>query len=229
MSKQLPRAVRNNNPGNIEHVASNKWLGILPKEKRNPEQLAETRFEVFESGVYGFRAMALLFQKYQDKYGCNTVEKMINKWAPNFENNTDAYVKAVAAKVKVRADDVIDVHQYDYAFPLLKAVAEHETGSGYKWPDNQIVEGLRRAGVVPNRATVAKVPVTKETVAASGVGSLGIAQFADVAPQVSDAVTQANYTMSGGTWVQIIMGALTLGLAIYIAYSQVKKHQAGLE
>ena len=229
MSKPTPRSVRNNNPGNIEHSPNNKWVGILADEYRNAAQLAEKRFEVFESPVYGFRALAMLMQAYQDRYKCHTVRDIINRWAPPVENNTAAYVNAVAKFVGVRADDPIDVHQYDYMRPLVQAIAEHETGAGYKWSPAMIDEGLRRAGVINHPRVVSKVPVTKESVAASGVGMLGIGQFADVAPQINDALTQAGATISNGTWVQMIFAALTLALAVYIAYAQVKKHQAGLK
>lgn len=229
MSKPTPRSVRNNNPGNIEHSPNNKWVGILADEYRNAAQLAEKRFEVFESPVYGFRALAMLMQAYQDRYKCHTVRDIINRWAPPVENNTAAYVNAVAKFVGVRADDPIDVHQYDYMRPLVQAIAEHETGAGYKWSPAMIDEGLRRAGVINHPRVVSKVPVTKESVAASGVGMLGIGQFADVAPQINDALTQAGATISNGTWVQMIFAGLTLALAVYIAYAQVKKHQAGLK
>ena len=75
--KQLPRAVRNNNPGNIDANPRNKWVGIMPVAKRNAAQLAEKRFEVFETPVYGFRAMALLLQTYQDKHNLNTIRQLI--------------------------------------------------------------------------------------------------------------------------------------------------------
>ena len=228
MGKIIPRSVRNNNPGNIEHSPNNKWVGILPMDRRNDMQLKETRFEVFESPVYGFRALALLMQAYQDRYNCLSVRDIINRWAPPVENDTGAYVNAVAAFIGVRADDPIDVAQYDYMRPLVQAIACHETGAGYKWSAKYIDEGLRRAGVIRHPATVSKVPVTKESVAASGVGVLGLGQFAEVAPQISDALTQANSQISGGTWVQITFACMTLALAVYIAYVQVKKHQAGL-
>ncbi len=228
-TKQLPRSVRNNNPGNLDHNPKNKWLGILPFEKRSPEQKAEKRFEIFESPVYGFRAIAILLQTYQDKHKLDTVRKIINRWAPPVENQTDAYVNAVARAVKVRADDLIDVHQYDYMRPLVEAIAVHETGAGYKWPSNQIEEGLRRAGITKDAAKVAKVPVTKETVGATATGGLGAIQIADAMPQVIDAMTNAEVHISSGSWVRIGFGIMTIAVAIFIAYSQVKKHQAGLE
>ncbi|MFU3805840.1 hypothetical protein ACM7G9_08965 [Pseudomonas aeruginosa] len=234
MTARLPRSVRNNNPGNIEHNPANKWVGILSPEKRNADQLAEPRFEVFESPVYGFRALAVLMQNYQDRYGLNTVRKIINRWAPPTENATGAYVSAVAAALGVRGDDVIDVHQYDYMRPLVQAIAEHETGKDprtgklYRWDPAMIDEGLRRAGISRPAPQVVKVPVTKETVSATVAGGIGVGQLADVLPAVSSAMSQADAHISSGSWVRIAFGVATIAVAAFIAYSQVKKHQAGL-
>ncbi|WP_281686706.1 hypothetical protein [Pseudomonas citronellolis] len=235
MTAKAPRSVRNNNPGNIDHVPANKWLGILPQEQRNADQLAEPRFEVFESPVYGFRALALLLQTYHDRYGADTIRKIINRWAPSSENNTDAYVRAVAKAVGVRADDPIDTHQYVYARPLVEAIANHETGvdprtgKAYRWDPAQIDEGLRRAGVIQPAAQVAKIPVTKETVGATSVGALGLAQLGDVMPKVADAMSQQDANISSGSWIRIAFGLATIAVAVFIAWSQVRKHQAGLE
>lgn len=228
-TKTLPRAVRNANPGNIDANPRNKWVGIMPMAKRNAAQLAEKRFEVFETPVYGFRAMALLLQTYQDKHNLNTIRQLISRWAPGHENNTEAYIAIVARKVGVRADDLIDTHSYEYARPLVEAIAVHETGAGYKWDAKMIDEGLRRAGVTKAASTVAKVPVTKETIGATGSAAVGVGQIADVLPQVSMAMESANHQLSSGSYVQIALGVLAIGIAVFIAYSQVKKHQAGLE
>jgi hypothetical protein len=81
---------------------------------------------------------------------------------------------------------------------------------------------------VKSAAVVAAVPVTKETVAATGTASVGVAQLADVAPQVMQAVDSQQDHLNSGSWVRIIMGVATIGLAVYIAWSQVKKHQQGV-
>ena len=81
-----------------------------------------------------------------------------------------------------------------------------------------------------NRSVVVadKLPVTKETVAATGTGALGVAQIADVAPQVIAALDSQQDHLSSGSIVRILIGVATIGLAIMIAYAQVKKHQAGV-
>jgi len=137
-----PRSVRNNNPGNIDRTAT-IWQG----EDRSPAAFAsEKRFAVFVSAEYGFRALARTLRTYQDKHGLNTVRGIVNRWAPPTENNTGAYVAAVARAVGVSPDARIDVTKAAHAFPLVKAIAHHESGGDF-WPDEVIRAGLSLAGV----------------------------------------------------------------------------------
>jgi hypothetical protein len=77
-------------------------------------------------------------------------------------------------------------------------------------------------------AVVAAVPVTKETVAATGTAAVGVAQIADVAPQIVNAFNSQQEHLTSGNWVSVIIGVVTIGFALVIAYSQIKKHQHGV-
>ena len=72
------------------------------------------------------------------------------------------------------------------------------------------------------------MPVTRETVSATGIGAVGIAQLADVAPQVMAAMEKSQDNLSSGSWVRIVLGVATIALAAYVAWSQVKKHKIGV-
>lgn len=146
------RAVRNNNPGNIEKGPS-KWQGLAKPEEMTPVQQAEKRFLVFKSPKYGFRAMAVTLITYQDskhhaKDGSriDTIREAIERWAPDFENNVEAYVKSVDKNHPKAADEEFDFHVYEDAFPLIKAMSRHECGS-WMFKDADLKEGLRLAGV----------------------------------------------------------------------------------
>lgn len=221
-SNLLPRGIRNNNPGNIEW--GDPWQGLVttPTDKR---------FAQFTAAVYGIRALARVLISYYDKHNINTVALAIARWAPAHENDTNAYAAQVARAVGVAPTTPLNFQDYKVLRPMVEAIIRHENGSGplkntNTWYDDAtIVEALRMAGVKPEAATVANVPVTKETVGATGVGALGIAQLADVAPQVAAAMDHANDNISSGSWVRIIFGILTIAVAVWIAYSQVKKHK----
>lgn len=229
MSKQeLPRGIRNHNPGNIDKGA-NKWQGLDKTNLTN-----ESRFATFVDPTWGIRAMAITLITYQDKYTLCTVRDIISRWAPSSENDTLAYVSAVCRQMKVGPDDILNMHDYDYLCPLVEAIIRHENGRGPKatpntWYDRATVDtGLQRAGVVKKAAVVAAVPVTKETVGATGSATLGVAQIADVAPQVMAAVDSQQEHLNSGSWVRLVIGVGMIGLAVFIAYSQVKKHQQGV-
>lgn len=223
----MPRGIFNRNPGNIRKGA--KWQGLVMAFEQT-----DTDFCQFIDPTWGIRAIAAILINYQDKHGINTVRGVINRWAPPVENDTGAYVAAVARQVGVLPDEFVDLHRYETLHPIVEAIIRHENGKGplktpNTWYDRATVDtGLQRAGVVKSASTVGAVPVTKETVAATGTAALGAGQLADVAPQVMVAMESSQDHLSSGSVVRIVFGVATLGLAVYIAWSQVKKHQTGV-
>jgi len=116
------RGIRNNNPGNIRW--GDDWDGLVPKSQRTDKSFCQ-----FTAPEYGIRAMIIILRNYEKKHGLNTVRKIINRWAPPVENDTEAYVNSVAKQVGVDADKVIDVTDSRVMIPLLEAIITHENGS----------------------------------------------------------------------------------------------------
>lgn len=226
-----PIGIRLNNPGNLEW--GDPWQGLIPRSQSmyaNTGNAQQKRFAQFESPAYGIRALARTLITYQDKYGIRTMTAAINRWAPPVENDTAAYIRQVQKAV---GGDLINTHDYSSLRPLVEAIIRHENGPGplknrNTWFDDATIdEGLRLAGVRKPVAEAVKVPVTKETIGATTTGALGAAQIADVLPQISDALSSADSHLSSGSWIRIILGVATVGVAVFIAYSQVKRKQAG--
>lgn len=138
------RGIRNNNPGNIDRNET-KWQGM------SKDQSSDPRFIVFDAPEWGIRALAKTLLTYQSKHGLNTVRAIINRWAPPVENNTDAYVNAVAKAVGVGPDSRIDLDNYLTIRPLVEAIIHHENGQ-QPYSDKEIDEGLHRAGISTGRA-----------------------------------------------------------------------------
>lgn len=118
-----PRGIRNNNPGNIDWIATpaKRWNGMVRKETK-----AEGgRFAVFDTPANGVRAIGqeLLLDA---RRGVRTIEGLINAWAPDNENDTAAYIAAVGYKLKVEPDQAIDV--LSWLPRLVEAIIEHENG-----------------------------------------------------------------------------------------------------
>lgn len=226
--KKQPRGIRNNNPGNIEK-GKDKWQGLkLKMEETDP------RFAEFKDPTWGIRALAVVLINYQDKYGINTVRGIINRWAPTHENDTSAYINQVCAACRMEPDEPLDLHRYEALRPIVEAIIRHENGRGPKstlnsWYDRATIDtALQRAGVLKPSVEIAKVPVTKETVGATGTGAIGIAQAVDVAPHVVTAIESQQESLSSGEVMKMVVAVVMIGLAVFIAYSQVKKHQAGV-
>lgn len=182
------RAVRNNNPGNIERGP--RWQGLMPRAQMNAEQAGEPRFAVFSDPKWGFRAMAVTLITYQDKRKANdgsridTMREVIDRWAPAFENNVQAYVKSVDRLHPKRAEDVLDFHCYEDLAPLVKAIAIHECGS-WAFNDSDLQAGLTLAGVPPPKPTIAHDPI-KISSATAITGTTVMGALSEVKDQVSE-------------------------------------------
>ncbi len=136
----LLRSVCHNIPGNIER--GQKWAGLA--KTLTPAQAKEARFAVFETPAYGFRALAKTLLTYQRKYGIRTVRGIITRWAPPVENETGAYVRAVARHLNVEPDDEIDVANHPTLVWLCEAIARHEAG-GWFFKDADVQAGVNMA------------------------------------------------------------------------------------
>lgn len=76
-----------NNPANIRYSDSNRWLGqIAPKNG----------FCQFEDISYGIRALCIVLRTYIRKYNLTSVPQIISTFAPEYENNTPAYIAYVS-------------------------------------------------------------------------------------------------------------------------------------
>ncbi|WGO84677.1 structural protein [Arsenophonus apicola] len=119
----MTRGIRNHNPGNINYLPANQWQGQLPINKA-----IEPRFCRFISPEYGIRALIKLLQTYHNK-GYNTVNKMINRWAPPNENGTQNYINYVATRLNMAPNDKLNPFDKNTAFILAKAIIQYENGA----------------------------------------------------------------------------------------------------
>lgn len=130
-----PRGIRNNNPGNLENNGI-QWQGLSPTQ-------TDSRFYQFENPVWGIRALARTLKTYRERYGLDTAEEIINRWAPQFENDTSAYARAVANAIGTDPETPI-TDTPENRLKLVKAIIKHENGA-QPYPDDLIAEGIARA------------------------------------------------------------------------------------
>lgn len=132
------RGEANCNPGNIDRHDGTIWMG------QSPDQSGDARFVCFGKPEYGIRALAKTLLTYFNTHRLNTVQKIVNRWAPPNENDTRAYVNHVAAQVKVLPDTVIDVTRRDTLRALVTAIIQHENGR-CDYSDEIINKGVQLA------------------------------------------------------------------------------------
>ncbi|HGN2039087.1 TPA: structural protein [Proteus mirabilis] len=113
------RGERNNNPGNIRH--GSKWQGLSAQQ-------TDKDFCQFVSPEYGIRAIYKLLQTYQKKYELNTVESIIDRYAPPNENNTAGYINRAAKDIGVSVNESINVSSKPVAIALATAIVGVELG-----------------------------------------------------------------------------------------------------
>jgi hypothetical protein len=132
------RGIRNNNPGNI--VRGQQWKGLALPEEMTPTQLAETVFDVFRTAKWGIRALARVLENYQQQHGLMTVAAMISRFAPPYENDTAAYISAVAEAMGIDPGAPFHFEDEGRAIPMLTAIIHHENGE-QPYPSELIREG----------------------------------------------------------------------------------------
>lgn len=204
------RAVRNNNPGNVEKGAP--WQGLMPDEEMTREQRDEKRFCVFKSPKWGFRAMARTLITYQDKYKITTIAGAVARWAPSNENDTKAYVRHVSDLSERNAAETLDFHSYADAAPVVKAMAIHECG-GWFFSDADLDAGLTLAGVEPPAKSLAQSRTVKAATAASVV--TGASLVAETVQTLSPATSLVREVANYAPWVA---GVLVIGILFAIVY-----------
>jgi len=115
----LPLGLRNKNPLNIKFSAANNWDGQTGKRGA---------FAVFSSSKYGIRAGAKLLRNYQARYQLDTIQKLINRWAPDTENKTDSYIEHVATYMQMSPAEYLNLNDDGELIRLITVMIKHENG-----------------------------------------------------------------------------------------------------
>lgn len=126
--KIIPRGVRNNNPLNIR--IGNTWLG----ERSNP---TDPSFEEFVTMAYGIRAAFVILRRYIRRYHRDTIQQIIETWAPVTENATQKYIDCVCKRTGLSPDVAIRYEDRETMSAVVKAMAWVECGVELKDKDIQ--------------------------------------------------------------------------------------------
>jgi len=131
IKSKLPRGLRNNNPGNIR-LTKTMWQGEVKGKDKS--------FKTFVSMAYGYRAIFVLLRSYIQK-GYNTIEKIINRYAPPSENVTSRYVKHVSERTGIPKNKKLDFHDSEDMIKIVAAISRSE--NGVKADMSKVMEGFK--------------------------------------------------------------------------------------
>lgn len=109
------RGVRTNNPLNLSFANQPNAIGT------------DGRFAVFQTPEEGVAASVRQLQLYGQR-GLNTIDQIVSRWAPPSENNTPAYIQAVAQRVGVSPNQEIDLSNPNIMRRLVNAMSVQEVG-----------------------------------------------------------------------------------------------------
>ncbi len=115
----MVRGLRNNNPLNIRR-SKDQWLGMAPMQ-------TDKSFVQFTSRIYGYRAGFRIIRTYLGK-GVDTIGKIIKRWAPANENNTQAYIAFVSRSTGIDAGHVVRWEDRDDLVKIVRSMVQMECG-----------------------------------------------------------------------------------------------------
>ncbi len=125
------------NPGNIMKTKQH-WEG-------QASDLSHERRVHYSTQVYGYRAMAKTILTYYKKYNCDTVTKIVFRYAPPNENPTQAYIQYVAHEAGFTTWSHLALEKEIVLFDIVKAMAKFEQGYYFHDDDSTIMLGVRKA------------------------------------------------------------------------------------
>lgn len=113
------RGVRNNNPGNLR--GDDPWQGKVGADQGGYLQ--------FASAKDGLRALAINLKNQQDVHGLNTINDIVEKYAPVQDNNdVEAYKITLSQIMGVKAGDKLNLSDPKTLSQLMEGIILHENG-----------------------------------------------------------------------------------------------------
>lgn len=226
LTGDLPRGIRNNNPGNVEHNSKNNWIGLA-------DPVSDGRYCRFTHPQYAIRAMLWLMLTYQAKYRFKTITQIIERYAPRQDKNaTTEYIAHVAKRAGIKPNQAISLRDYETAVAVVTAMIEFENGM-QPYPTELIETAIGLVITKSDEGSVGTVkPAVQSTeqiaVGSAAVGTGGMAGLEWLKTQVEnnqaaviEGITKAQDQLSGVQtlgWLQVALLVAVLGSIWYLAW-----------
>ena len=113
--------MRNNNLLNIR-ISTDKFQGeVQPSQDKD--------FKQFETAAYGYRAAFRVIRTYINNYKCDTIRKIISRWAPPKDrNHTENYIKVVSERSGIPENDRVYADNREMMVRIVAAMSYVENG-----------------------------------------------------------------------------------------------------
>lgn len=98
----------------------------------------------FISMRWGLRAAVIILKKYMTKYECDTIRKIIIRWAPPSENNTITYVDTVCQRTGYKPNEKFKFTDKTRLCSIILAMSFVENGGQYI-TINDVLDGYELA------------------------------------------------------------------------------------
>lgn len=208
MTTSLPRGIRNNNPGNLRR-SKDPWQGLATPQ-------ADKDFFTFKTATYGIRALARTLINYQDEHNLRTIRQIISRWAPANENNTSAYIGAVAKNTGYEADRPLDMHKFAHLQPLVKAIIRHENGQ-QPYTETEITKALVLAGVEPEMQNLQKTRTVRagQAATAATVSLSAVEAVQQTIDPAKDAILGIAPYVDAAKWVLLALTLIGIGVMLW--------------
>lgn len=123
------------NPLNVK-VFGNKWRGLIGQDERG--------HAIFSRPEEGIRAGVKVIQTYANKYGLNTIEGILSRFAAADSLTMGAYVDNVSHASGYAPDEPLDVKNPEVFKKIIPAMIRQEIGD-VPYSEETINEGVQRA------------------------------------------------------------------------------------
>lgn len=217
----VPLGLRNNNPGNIE-LNDTRWQGMAVNQNGDDQE----RFVKFDHAKWGIRAIARILITYQDKRRAadgspiDTIQEVIERWAPPFENPTNDYAAYIANTLRLSAYEHIDIYDYETMFKIVQSIIHFENGQ-QPYDDATINQGLRLAGIdVPVKSLSKSRTIKAASTATAATSATVIIEALNGAQAIIEPLIPY---VDVAQYVMLALTMISIGVTVWVRVDDLKK------
>jgi len=115
----MTRGLKNNNPLNIRNSSDLFQGEIRPS--------GDKAFKQFRTPAYGYRAAFVTLATYLGR-GWDTVEKIVQHWAPPAENDTNSYIRTIEKLSGINRTKILTADSGEDYIKIVIAMSLMENG-----------------------------------------------------------------------------------------------------